>query len=111
MSEKNVGRVSDRLSSGDARNANLEHEGGTSQTSGRPPRPDLLTELRELLETHSIVAMRVNKPYREIRPLLRALADEVERLRCNRPRIKEAALDEILDCDKCDLCEDHHGQD
>lgn len=76
------GRVSDRLSSEDARSANLEHEGGKSQTSGRPLRPDdPIVGLRHLLETHSIVAMCVDKPYQEIKPLLRALADEVERLR------------------------------
>lgn len=108
MSEKNEGRVSDRLSSGDARNANLEHEGGMSQTSGRPPRPDLLSDLRELLETHSIVAMRVNKPYREIRPLLRALADEVETLRKENKQLKT--------CDHCErfatqtVCDLHEGR-
>lgn len=35
--------------------------------------------------------------------LLRQLANEVERLRG-----VDGALDEIRNCDKCDLCEDHH---
>lgn len=46
-----------------------------------PQQTDIVTEARELLETHSIVAMRVDKPYKEIRPLINKLCDEVERLR------------------------------
>lgn len=42
---------------------------------------DAVKEARELLETHSIVAMRVDKPYKEIRPLIGTLCDELERLR------------------------------
>lgn len=41
--------------------------------------------------------------------LMRQLCDEVERLRSSKPRIKEAMIDEILACDKCDLCEEHHA--
>lgn len=54
------------------------------------PMKDLVTEARELLETHSIVAMRVDKPYKEIRPLIAGLCDEVERLR---QQVKQMAQD------------------
>lgn len=36
--------------------------------------------------------------------LLRALVDEVQRLRG-----VDGELDDIRECSKCDLCEDHHG--
>lgn len=57
---------------------------------------DIVTEARELLETHSIVAMRVDKPYKEIRPLITKLCDEVERLRAQAVEDK-AAFDELME--------------
>lgn len=45
---------------------------------------DSVVEARKLLETHSIVAMRVDKPYKEIRLLISSLCAELEESRrCN----------------------------
>jgi hypothetical protein len=40
---------------------------------------DIVTEARELVKTHSIVAMRVDKPYKEIRELITRLCDRLEK--------------------------------
>lgn len=49
--------------------------------SNEKSKNDVVQEARKLLETHSIVAMRVDKPYNEIRPLISTLCDEVEQVK------------------------------
>ena len=43
----------------------------------------------------------------ELHDYVAALEAKLEQL--PKPRVKEAMLDEVLDCERCNLCEDHHA--
>jgi hypothetical protein len=64
---------------------------------------DTVAVIRGLLATCSVSAFRADMSSINIRPLLEALCGEVERLHG-----LDGELDDIRECDKCDLCEDHH---
>lgn len=64
---------------------------------------DIVAEARELADF--LASMKEWRSRNQIRTeaALRALADEVVCLRS-----LDGQLDDIRECDKCDLCEDHH---
>lgn len=83
-----------------------------------PSEKDIVEETRELLAQHpeNKVFVPNSRELDRIPELLRALADEVERLRVRedevgalrqRERKRLFTVIDIRNCDKCDLCEDH----
>lgn len=67
---------------------------------------DVVKQARELLANSSrIHALNDKDPQldREVGWMIEVMADEIERLRG-----VDGELDDIRECSKCDLCEDHH---
>lgn len=66
---------------------------------------DIVEEARELAKLIAEREPFVSPNTHRTEEVLRALADQVERLRG-----VDGELDDINECGKCDLCEDHHAR-
>lgn len=68
---------------------------------------NIVEQGRAILSASNAYTLRI-----QVRELLGALCDEVERCRRGTTAIESLTaqeLEAIRECDKCDLCEDHHA--